>query len=90
VTSIDCTDRDNIPLIALEKQLRFMIEASKKEPPYLLEPQFYYDHFSVVFIKTLKPDGIKPFEEVKEEIKRILHNERLDAMKKKLLKPYNR
>lgn len=86
--SLDITIKKDISLNSLEKQLRFMIEFSKNTPPYLLEPQFYYDHFSVVHVIKLNPSDIKKFDNVKNIISKKLHKERLHDMKTKLLKPY--
>lgn len=74
----------------LNRMFQDMITYGKQKAPFILPPQFFYQHYSVVFVKSITQSGIKPFEDVKASIEKKLHRQALEKMKKELLKPYKK
>lgn len=79
---------ETIDLSKLNKLFQEMIAQSKTNPPFLLPPQFFYKHYSVLYVRSASEEGVYEYEEVKEKIADIIHEQALDRMKKELLKPY--
>jgi len=73
----------------LNKLFQEMILNTKEQPPFLLPPQFFYKHYSVLYIKHIGEADVLEYEFVKEKIAKKLHEKALDRMKKEMLKPYH-
>ncbi|MBN2895261.1 MAG: hypothetical protein JXK05_05145 [Campylobacterales bacterium] len=77
-----------IEINKLNKLFQEMIAQSKTNPPFLLPPQFFYKHYSVLYVRSVSEQGVYEYEDVKDKIEKIIHEQALDRMKKELLKPY--
>lgn len=72
----------------IDPYLRNMINHARENPPYLMPPQFFYDHYSILHVSDKKKESVKPYDNVKKEIEDLLHKKALQRQKNELLKPY--
>lgn len=76
---------NNISLEMTQVQLRYMIRHTSEILPYVLTPQFYFDHYTVVLIRDIHSAGIYDFEMVKKNIIKSIHEKSLINTREKLL-----
>ena len=77
-------DYKEAPLKALSPYLRSHIKKGKKG--YLLPPQLSPSRYEVFYVEEYKEEkGYKPFDEVKEEIEKQLHQKRYIRDRKKII-----
>jgi hypothetical protein len=79
------TTRKTLAIDSLHQSLKEQILFSDKEE-LLLTPQFFKDHYSLVYSRVVEYPGYTPFEKVKDEIKYILHQQTFNKRKQEILK----
>jgi hypothetical protein len=80
----------SITIDKLDFRFQNMIKYYKKQAPYLLAPQFFYDHYTILYIQEQEEQGTKDYKNVKEKIKNILHRKAYKVKKSELLAPYKK
>ena len=71
-------------LAFLNRDISGLLKKGSKQS-YLLPPQFFIDHFSVIYIHNINPINIAPFEEVKEKIRSLLFEKIFKDEKRKII-----
>jgi len=74
---------------AIHPQIKGYLK-KKTEMNYVVPPQKWAEHFIVVYLEKIKKEGYRPYEEIKEEIKKILIEENRGKTKKELVSYYRK
>ncbi len=70
----------------LSSTMQQMIKYQELEPPFLLQPQFFIDHFSLIKVISIEKEGYRPFnDKVKKEIRNFLFTQTFRDKRKEII-----